>query len=123
MVILSLGVMEMDVYEYQERSKRTAKKLDNKGMQDFQYMAGMLGELGEISEHIKKHYFQGFQLDNDSLKLELGDLMWYMANFCTFHNIELEEVLLLNIEKLKKRYPKGFYKRGDAIESHQREEL
>ena len=82
-------------------------------MNDFQYVIGMLGELGEISEHIKKNHFQGYGLDINKLKLEIGDFMWYLANFCSYHDIELEEVLTLNHDKLMNRYPNGFYKRGE----------
>ena len=33
---------------------------------------------------------------------------WYLAETATALDVELEEVLLQNIEKLKRRYPEGF---------------
>ena len=38
---------------------------------------------------------------------ELGDVAWYLAETATALDVELEEVLLQNIEKLKRRYPEG----------------
>ena len=39
---------------------------------------------------------------------ELGDVAWYLAETAFALDVELEEVLMRNIEKLKKRYPEGF---------------
>ena len=60
------------------------------------------------SDIVKKHLHQGHELDKDKLIKELGDVAWYLAEACFALDIELETVLNLNIEKLKKRYPEGF---------------
>jgi NTP pyrophosphatase (non-canonical NTP hydrolase) len=39
---------------------------------------------------------------------ELGDLLWFVAEYCTACDITLEDVAKANIEKLKARYPEGF---------------
>ena len=39
---------------------------------------------------------------------ELGDLLWFVAEYCTAMGWTLEDVAMTNIEKLVKRYPGGF---------------
>lgn len=40
--------------------------------------AGLIGETGEIAEHVKKHVRDGV-LDREKLRLELGDVMFYLT--------------------------------------------
>lgn len=47
-------------------------------------------------------------LDREHLKKELGDVMWYMAMICYSFGFDLDEILQMNIDKLKARYPEGF---------------
>ena len=69
---------------------------------------GLCGEAGEAIDLVKKHLAQGHELDREGLIKELGDVAWYLAETATALDVELEEVLLQNIEKLKRRYPEGF---------------
>jgi len=72
---------------------------------------GMASEAGEFSDIIKKIVFQGKEVNEETirhLKLELGDVMWYISQACMALNVSLEEVIRMNIEKLEKRYPGGF---------------
>ena len=69
---------------------------------------GMCGESGEFMDIVKKYFFHGHPLDQEHLKLELGDIMWYVATTAHALGIPLEEVMKDNIEKLKLRYPDGF---------------
>lgn len=69
---------------------------------------GLTGEAGEVSDMIKKHIFHGHDLNRDELVKELGDCAWYLALLCNAIGISLEDVLITNIEKLKRRYPEGF---------------
>jgi len=57
---------------------------------------------------VKKHLAQGHPLDKEKLAKELGDIAWYLAE--TAHSIgySLEDILQMNIDKLKARYPEGF---------------
>lgn len=78
---------------------------------------GMASEAGEFSDIIKKIVFQGKEVNEETirhLKLELGDVMWYISQACMALNVSLEEVIRMNIEKLEKRYPGGF----EAIRSN-----
>jgi NTP pyrophosphatase (non-canonical NTP hydrolase) len=69
---------------------------------------GLCGESGEAIDIVKKHLAQGHELDREHLIKELGDIAWYLAEVATVLDVELEEVLVQNIEKLKARYPEGF---------------
>jgi NTP pyrophosphatase (non-canonical NTP hydrolase) len=69
---------------------------------------GIAGEAGEVSDLLKKHVFHGHSVEREDVKKELGDVLWYVSQIATEFNISLEIVAEANIEKLKKRYPKGF---------------
>lgn len=73
--------------------------------------AGLSAESGEFTEVVKKIVFQGKELNEDNIfhmKRELGDICWYLAVACSALNTSLEEVLVMNVEKLSARYPAGF---------------
>lgn len=69
---------------------------------------GLNGEAGECIDLVKKHLFQGHELDCDALLDELGDVLWYAAITCESIGITLDDVMAHNVDKLCKRYPDGF---------------
>lgn len=69
---------------------------------------GLSGEAGELADMIKKWIFHNSDLDENHAKKELGDVMWYVAMICESFGWSLDEIMLMNIDKLKKRYPEGF---------------
>lgn len=69
---------------------------------------GLAGEAGETLDMIKKWIFHEKELDVNHLKKELGDVMWYMAMLCYSFGFDLDEILQMNVDKLKARYPEGF---------------
>ena len=74
---------------------------------------GLNGEAAEFSELIKKCIFQGKEYDDitkNKLKDELSDVMWYIAQGCIALDTNIEELMDINMAKLKDRYPKGFDK-------------
>ena len=52
---------------------------------------GLNGESGEVIDVVKKHMFQGHELDVDKIKKELGDVMWYVAEVCESLDLKMEE--------------------------------
>ena len=81
---------------------------------------GINAEGGEFLEIIKKMVFQGKPWNEDNrehLIIELGDVMWYVAQATQALGISMEEVLDTNITKLSKRYPAGTF---DAYMSENR---
>ena len=71
---------------------------------------GMSAESGEFTEIVKKMIFQGKPVNEENLfhlKRELGDVMWYVAQACMALDTSFDEIVEMNVEKLKKRYPGG----------------
>lgn len=100
----------MTINEYQKLAMTTLNMdLDKKDIL-INGVMGLCGESGEAIDIVKKHLAQGHELDREKLIKELGDVAWYLAETATALDIDLEEVLCRNIEKLKKRYPEGFDK-------------
>lgn len=69
---------------------------------------GLSGESGELIDMVKKWIFHEKELDEDHAKKELGDVMWYVAMICESFGWSLDEIMQMNVDKLKKRYPEGF---------------
>ena len=97
----------MELSEYQKLAARTMNPRLTKEEAQLHSLFEMCGELGEVQSIFQKVY-QGHQIKKEDLKLELGDLMWGIAEFCTVNNFDLNEIAEMNIDKLRKRYPEGF---------------
>lgn len=69
---------------------------------------GLSGEVGEFNDLVKKGIFHETQIEEEHLKKELGDVLWYVALMCDSFGWDLDEIMQLNIDKLKARYPDGF---------------
>ena len=71
---------------------------------------GLASETGEFCEIPKKIFFQGKPLNQENLfhmKRELGDIIWYWINACRALNLNPNDVITENVNKLKARYPGG----------------
>ena len=99
-------------------------ELDEKGANIERLLTAGVGinaEGGEFLEIIKKVIFQGKPWDEankEHLFIELGDLMWYVAQACMALGYSLDEVVARNVKKLEKRYPGGQF---DVYYSENRE--
>ena len=88
-------------------------ELDRKGANIERLLTAGVGinaEGGEFLEIIKKMVFQGKPWDDhnrEHLIIELGDLLWYVAQATQALGVSFEEVIETNVNKLKKRYPGG----------------
>jgi len=74
---------------------------------------GLAGEAGEAADIIKKTIRYATKEDfpitsvgsrEESLKLELGDVMWYWCNLCHDLGYDPGEILQMNYDKLRERY-------------------
>lgn len=99
----------MTINDYQQAALRTAntEKLSDREVLT-NGVLGLSGESGECADIVKKHLFQGHELDTEKLANELGDVAWYLAVTAKAIGMDLETVLQMNVEKLYKRYPDGF---------------
>jgi len=133
---------QIDLNKYQEFVKEVTSGESNSSMQMYNRMTeaesesnfnvnsallltaaiGLAAETGEFAEIPKKIVFQGKPCDDDAvfhMKRELGDIMWYWINACRALNLDPNDVILENINKLKSRYPGGEF---DAFYSENRKD-
>ena len=71
---------------------------------------GLTAESGEFTEVVKKILLQGKPYNEDNvfhMKRELGDICWYLAQACRALDTTFDEVIEMNVDKLKARYPGG----------------
>jgi len=97
----------MDINTYKVESERT---LIDKG-HDLNLLHAAMGistESGELMDAFKRKIFYGKELDVVNVKEEIGDLMWYVAILLRELDLDFEELLQVNIDKLKARYPEKF---------------
>ena len=83
---------------------------------------GINAEGGEFLEIIKKMVFQGKpwnDANKEHLLIELGDIMWYVAQATQALGVSFEEVIERNVKKLESRYPGGSF---DVYYSENRKE-
>lgn len=97
----------MTLNDYQKLAARTINKSLTPKEQGKHALHGMVGEIGELHSIYQKKY-QGHEFDEEHAKKEVGDLMWMVAEYCTAHGWDLDEIAEMNIDKLKARYPDGF---------------
>lgn len=96
----------MNFNKYQDLAYRTVAQTDATSM-ELHALHGMVGEIGELHSLYQKS-FQGHGFDNNHAKKELGDLLWFIAEYCSSQGWKMSDVAQLNIDKLKARFPEGF---------------
>ena len=67
---------------------------------------GLCGEAGEVAEKVKKLIRDG-TLNRYEVALEASDVLWYNTNFVNDLGFTLEEIAIMNIEKLESRKERG----------------
>jgi len=83
---------------------------------------GLTAESGEFTEVVKKIILQGKPYNEDNIfhmKRELGDICWYLAQACMALDTTFDEIIEMNVDKLKARYPGGEF---DVHKSENRRE-
>ena len=83
---------------------------------------GLSAEAGEFTEVVKKIILQGKPYNEDNvfhMKRELGDVCWYIAQACMALDTTFDEIIEMNVDKLKARYPGGEF---DVHKSENRKE-
>lgn len=95
-----------------EDSTRTIeRKLGTSGL-------GLAGESGEFADIVKKILYHSMDLNeevHDHMVKELGDIMWYVAFAANTLQVDLQEIIDRNVEKLSARYPSGKFSHKDFM--------
>ena len=84
---------------------------------------GLTAESGEFTEVVKKIILQGKPYNEENIfhmKRELGDICWYLAQACMALDTTFDEIIEMNVDKLKARYPGGEF---DVHKSENRKEV
>ena len=69
---------------------------------------GMQTEIGELVDVYKREIFYNKPIDEVNIIEEISDCAWYIALLCDHLDIDFEQILQININKLRKRYPDKF---------------
>ena len=83
---------------------------------------GLTAEAGEFTEVVKKIILQGKPYNEENIfhmKRVLGDICWYLAQACMALDTTFDEIIEMNVDKLKSRYPGGEF---DVHKSENRKE-
>lgn len=98
----------MNLNDYQKEASKTIPEDMDKETMGINACFGLAGETGEVVDLVKKHMFQGHKLNKNELILELGDILWYIAEFATALDVDLDDIAEANIKKLRVRYGEKF---------------
>lgn len=106
----------MDNKQYTEECRRTEARSDWETISNFEKkdlrllhtLMGIATEAGEALDIMKKGIFYNRGLDREHLLKELGDVLWYVAMAADIVGSDLSEVMQMNVDKLRKRYPEKF---------------
>jgi len=93
--------------EYIKLAQRTSKPWKKK-TKIRHGVYGLVTESGELLDIFKKHDFYKKPIDYINLQEELGDIFWYLAEICFATGWTFEQIMEININKLRVRYPQGF---------------
>ena len=100
----------MEINHYQRESRKTAIYPDI-GKNAIYPTLGLVGESGEVADKVKKILRDNAGVfdkkSKDEIKLELGDVLWYVSQLATEMGFELEEIAQSNLKKLFSRQSRG----------------
>ena len=98
----------MTANEYQGKAMATLNPALSRKDVLINSVMGLCGESGEAIDLVKKWLAQEHELDRAHLAKELGDVAWYLAEAATALDLDLDDILQQNLDKLAARYPDGF---------------
>lgn len=98
----------MNINEYVKMASRTRANLENHQLDELHMILGIFTESGELADVYKKNMAYGKELDHINIQEEISDILWYIANLCDISGYDLENIMEVNIKKLKARYPQKF---------------
>ena len=90
--------------EYQQLALNSEQKKGEEGL--IISLLGLAGEAGELLTAYKKYLRDGesHKLYSASIKEELGDLLWYLANTASKFNLSLSDIATANLRKVEARW-------------------
>lgn len=98
--------MDFDAYQKESAKFRNDDLLTRDAV--LNAAMGLAGEAGETCDILKKVIFHDHDLDEEKVKLELGDVLFYATWLADLHGFSMLEIAEANVEKLTKRYGDKF---------------
>ena len=95
----------MNFSDYEAAAARTINPALDANGRLIDAAAGLAEEAGEALSLVRKHLYQGRELDRDKLEKELGDVLWCLAMTAKAAGLSLEEIATANVKKLQSRHP------------------
>lgn len=96
---------------FMERAAEISRWRDGNFSRMDNAVAGLAGEAGEIGDLWKKLKFHNKELSEENrqkLVDELSDVCWYAMQAAIALDVDMDEVIRHNVEKLRARHPHGF---------------
>lgn len=90
----------MNLREYQEQASRTARKDEQSAMLKNGAL-GLVGEVGELADPVKKARYHGHDMDRDKMVRELGDVLWYVSYMCSALSVPLQSLHPVSIRAVQ----------------------
>jgi NTP pyrophosphatase (non-canonical NTP hydrolase) len=103
-------ITDLTLNEYQDYASETFKYIPEMGMPIRVFTAlGLNEEAGEVAGKIKKFYRDNIpvELSTEAIGLELGDTLWYLSQCARLWGYTLNDIALMNINKLKDRHERN----------------
>lgn len=69
---------------------------------------GCATESGELMDQLKKHIVYGKPLDLVNVQEELGDILWYIQLACNVMGVDMKDLMMQNMRKLRVRFGDKF---------------
>jgi NTP pyrophosphatase (non-canonical NTP hydrolase) len=85
--------MEINYNNYEELASTTCKDLGSEVNNVLHMKMGIITEAAEVVDILKKKHAYGKEIDLFHMKEELGDILWYAANYCKFMNMDFANVI------------------------------
>jgi NTP pyrophosphatase (non-canonical NTP hydrolase) len=95
----------MDFDAYERSAARTINPALDANGRLIDAAAGLAEEAGEALSVVRKHLYQGRELDRAALEKELGDALWCLAMTARAAGLSLGSVAAANIRKIEERHP------------------
>lgn len=111
----------MDFKEYQQKAYTSIGNHDNEKDRMANWTQGLSGEVGEVNELVKHHYYGAERISTEKLAKELGDVLWYLSAIATHFNLDLDSCAQLNIAKLQHRHGSDSFSMLGSLTRHEKE--
>lgn len=98
----------VDFNTYQKQAHETAVYPPDMGMA--YCVTGLCAECGEVADKVAKYYRGDGDLNEEGLKKELGDVLWFISELSTHLRIDLQDVAEMNLQKLADRQQRNTLK-------------